>query len=320
MHSLNYFLDGLKKQDIAVLGQAITLVESSKLEHQNLARDLIQAILPFTGKAKRIGISGPPGVGKSTFIEALGSFLTGQKLRVAVLAIDPSSQLTGGSILGDKTRMSALSSDPLAFIRPSPSGVQLGGVAQKTREAMLLCEAFAYDVIIVETVGVGQSEVAVSQMVDIFLLLMQPGSGDDLQGIKRGILELANLVIINKADGPLLTLAKLAQTELSQALHLLRQNEAFPPEVLLVSSLQKESVHHVWHSILNYYSQIGGKLAQLRESQLQSWLEHELTQLFKAMLQLPEHVQAFNQEMDDLRAGLKTVPLAAQDLFKQLVK
>jgi LAO/AO transport system kinase len=194
---LNDYIEGIQKGDIAILSRAISLVESKKVDHQNLAKELIKNIYPSTGKAKRVGISGTPGVGKSTFIESFGTFLTGIGLKVAVLAIDPTSYKSGGSILGDKTRMNKLASDKNAFVRPSPSGMTLGGVANKTRESMLLCEAAGYDIVIIETVGVGQSEVAVSKVVDFFLLLMQPGGGDDLQGIKRGILELADLVAIN---------------------------------------------------------------------------------------------------------------------------
>ena len=209
--SLEDYSKGIEEGDISILSRAITLVESKNQEHQKLARELIREILPKTGRAVRLGISGTPGVGKSTFIESFGKLLTSQGLKVAVLAVDPSSQITGGSILGDKTRMNELAIDPLSFIRPSPSGSSLGGVTSKTWESMLLCEAFGFDVIIVETVGVGQSETAVARITDLFLLLMQPGGGDDLQGIKRGIMEMADLICINKADGDQLSQAKLAK-------------------------------------------------------------------------------------------------------------
>ena len=199
--SLNDYVDGLKNKDRTILARAITLVESLNPEHQKLAQEVLKAILPLTGASKRIGISGTPGVGKSTFIEAFGKELTSQGKTVAVLAVDPTSQVSGGSILGDKTRMNELAIDPLAFIRPSPSGKTLGGVAQRTRESLLLCEAFGFDYVLVETVGVGQSETTVAQMVDLFIMLLQPGAGDDLQGIKRGILEVVDMVVVTKDDG-----------------------------------------------------------------------------------------------------------------------
>ena len=196
-------IQGIRSGDRRCLARAITFAESTRPEHRVIADAVLEAVLPSTGNAVRVGISGPPGVGKSTFIEAIGNHIISQGLRLAVLAIDPSSRLTGGSILGDKTRMGELANQPNAFIRPSPGSGQLGGVARRTREAMLLCEAAGFDVVIVETIGVGQSEVAVSDMVDLFALLVSPGGGDELQGIKRGIMELADLVIVNKADGDL---------------------------------------------------------------------------------------------------------------------
>src|SRR5690606_29753803 len=208
------------------LARAITLVESRRVADQEAAEKLLLAILPQTGRAVRLGISGTPGVGKSSFIERFGLLLTGQGKKVAVLAIDPSSQLSGGSILGDKTRMEKLARDPNAFIRPTPAGAALGGVARRTREAMLLTEAAGFDVVLIETVGVGQSETTVAGMVDMFLLLLAPGGGDDLQGIKRGIMELADLVIINKADGDLLPKARLAAADYRMALQLMRPRHA----------------------------------------------------------------------------------------------
>jgi LAO/AO transport system kinase len=240
------YIKGILASDSAILARAITLVESKRDDHQQQAKEIIHALVPYTGKARRIGISGTPGVGKSTFIESFGKMLTQKGLKVAVLAIDPTSGLTGGSILGDKTRMQHLASDKRAFIRPSPSGDSLGGIASKTREAMLLCEAAGFDVIIIETVGVGQSEVTVSKVVDFFLLLMQPGAGDDLQGIKRGILELADLVAVNKADGDLLTQAKIAKQEYEAALHILRQSETWQPPVITCSGLTGQGIEVIW--------------------------------------------------------------------------
>jgi LAO/AO transport system kinase len=286
---LQDFVDGFKKKDIAILSRAITLVESKNIEHQKLARQIIDTFYKQTGKAKRIGISGTPGVGKSTFIDTFGMSLIDAGLKVAVLAIDPTSQKTGGSILGDKTRMHQLAASKEAFIRPSPSGTTLGGVASKTRESMLLCEAFGFDVVIVETVGVGQSEVTVSQMVDFFLLLMQPGGGDDLQGIKRGILEVADLVAVNKADGDQQTQASIALQEYSTAIKILHHGDsAWTPKVIKCSGLKGIGLDEIWNSVLEYYK-IMEKDQQLqfkRDQQLKSWMwsmlmekvENELTQ------------------------------------------
>lgn len=268
------YAKGVTQGDLAILSRAITLVESKKDDHQLMAKELIHKIMPLAGKAKRIGISGTPGVGKSTFIESFGKYLTGKGLKIAVLAIDPTSHLTGGSILGDKTRMNKLASDPQAFVRPSPSGESLGGVASKTRESMLLCEAAGYDVILIETVGVGQSEITVSKIVDFFLLLMQPGGGDDLQGIKRGILELADLVAVNKADGDQLTSANIAKREYETAIHILRQDENWSPQVLTCSGLKGIGLDEIWSQVESFYQLMSKKdlLKNKRASQLELWL------------------------------------------------
>ncbi len=261
------------------LARAITLIESSHPDDQRTAEALLGLILPATGKAIRLGISGTPGVGKSSFIERFGGFITNQGLQVAVLAIDPSSQLSGGSILGDKTRMETLARDPHAFIRPSPSSGSLGGVARRTREAMLLAEAAGFDVVLIETVGVGQSETTVASMVDMFLLLLAPGGGDDLQGIKRGIMELADLVIVNKADGDLLKPAHLAQADYRAALHLMRpRHAAWRPQVLLASALLNQGIDGVWQAIQDYRTtlQADGSLARQRANQARGWLRREL--------------------------------------------
>lgn len=284
--SKDEYIQGIKDGDISILSRAITLVESKKVEHQKLANSVLKEILPLTGKAKRIGISGTPGVGKSTFIESFGKFLTKMNLKVAVLAIDPTSYKTGGSILGDKTRMSELASDKLAFIRPSPSGTSLGGITNKTRESLLLCEASGFDIILVETVGVGQSEIAVSKIVDFFLLLMQPGGGDDLQGIKRGILEIADLIAVNKADGEQLNQAKISKSEYETAIHILRQDEVWTPKVVSCSGLTGLGLEDIWNLINEYYllMEKDNKLEIKREGQLYKWfkeiifekLEHDL--------------------------------------------
>jgi len=237
----------------AALARAITLVESRRADHQAAARELVQLLIPETGKAIRVGITGSPGVGKSTTIDVLGMYLIGQGHKVAVLAVDPSSARTGGSILGDKTRMAMLSAEPDAFIRPSPSSGTLGGVAAKTREAMLLCEAAGFDVVLVETVGIGQSETAVCDMTDFFLALMLPGGGDELQGIKKGLIELADMIAINKADGDNLKRATVTAGDYRGALHILTpRSEHWHPPVVTYSALAKTGVEELWQKILEH--------------------------------------------------------------------
>lgn len=267
-------VEGVLARQLRPLAKAITLIESSRPDHQRRAEEVLQALLPHTGRALRLGISGVPGVGKSTFIEALGLYLVERGHRVAVLAVDPSSSVSGGSILGDKTRMERLSRDPRAFIRPSPSAGSLGGVAEKTRETMLVCEAAGFDVVIVETVGVGQSETAVANMTDMFVLLQLPNAGDDLQGIKKGIMELADLIVINKADADPAA-AMRAKAQLETALHMLR-----PPHpdwrvpVLLVSALKGEGLDRFWETVLAFRDtmQKNGALAEKRRHQALAWM------------------------------------------------
>ncbi len=245
----------LRQGNRRALAKAITLVESTLDHHRQDAQEILDALLPYTGNSIRIGISGVPGVGKSTFIEAFGLALIEQGKSVAVLAVDPSSPIHGGSILGDKTRMEELSRSQQAFIRPSPSAGALGGVAQKTRESMLLCEAAGYDVILVETVGVGQSEFEVAGMVDFFLVLMIPNAGDELQGIKKGIMEMVDGLVINKADGESVNLAKISQRHYQNALHLMQHSSFWTPQVLTCSALQKTNLHDVWQMIQDYSRQ-----------------------------------------------------------------
>ncbi len=264
----------LRAGERRALAQAITLVESTRPQDRPVAEALLTTLAPHTGKAVRLGISGVPGVGKSTFIEALGLHLTGRGHRLAVLAVDPSSQRTGGSILGDKTRMELLSREPAAFIRPSPAGGNLGGVASRTRESLLLCEAAGYDVVIVETVGVGQSETAVAGMVDCFLLLQLPNAGDELQALKKGVVELADLVVINKADSNPQA-AALAKSQFEVALHLLTSaspNWSVP--VLACSALRQEGIAQVWETVMRFHAALGGsgELADKRARQAVSWL------------------------------------------------
>lgn len=251
--SIEEYFDGIINGNRTILSKAITLIESVLPDHQNTAQEIIEKCLPFSGNSIRIGITGVPGVGKSTFIESLGKQLTNKGHKLAVLAIDPSSTRTKGSILGDKTRMEELATDENAFIRPSPSAGSLGGVARKTKEIIILCEAAGFDTIFVETVGVGQSETAVHSMVDFFLLLMLAGAGDELQGIKRGIIEMADAIIINKADGDNLQKANLARQQYANALHLLPPTKSgWIPAVDTCSALSKDGVENVWKIISDY--------------------------------------------------------------------
>ncbi len=266
--------EAIRSGSRAALARAITLMESRRPDHREAARALLQALMPDTGKAVRVGITGVPGVGKSTAIDTLGAMLTEKGHRVAVLAVDPSSTRTGGAILGDKTRMARLSVDPNAFIRPSPSSGTLGGVAAKTRETMLLCEAAGFDVILVETVGVGQSETAVADLTDFFLVLMLPGAGDELQGIKKGILELADLIAVNKADDAGAK-AKAAAAEYKAALHILTPaSNAWTPPVLTVSGLTGQGLDELWAKVLDHRSRLEatGELAAKRRTQDTKWM------------------------------------------------
>jgi LAO/AO transport system kinase len=265
----------LRDGDRATLARAITLVESKRADHQQAAHRLVQELLPDTGNAVRVGITGSPGVGKSTSIDALGTYLTGKGHRVAVLAVDPSSSRTGGSILGDKTRMGRLATDPNAFIRPSPAAGSLGGVAAKTRETMLICEAAGFDVSLVETVGVGQSETAVSDMTDFFLVLMLPGAGDELQGIKKGVVELADMIAVNKADGDNVKRAKAAAGEYRAALHILTpRSPTWAPPVVTYSGLTGDGVAGLWDQVLAHRQQLSavGEFAQRRREQQVKWM------------------------------------------------
>lgn len=272
-------VEGIRSGDRRALARAITLVESTRPDHRADAAEVLDALLPATGGAVRIGISGPPGVGKSTFIEALGLHVVDAGHRLAVLAVDPSSSRSGGSILGDKTRMEELGRRPEAFIRPSPGGTQLGGVARRTREAILLCEAFGFDVVIVETIGVGQSEVAVADMVDLFLLLVNPGGGDELQGIKRGIMELADLVVVNKADGDLAAAAGRTCADYRNALHLLRPKwRSWTADARLCSALTRTGIDEVWEAVLAFRAAVTGhgELDPARARQALAWMWSEV--------------------------------------------
>jgi len=271
--------DRLLAGDRRALARAITMVESTRPDHRGNALALLEGIMPATGRSVRIGISGVPGVGKSTFIEALGLYLIEQGHRLAVLAVDPSSAVSGGSILGDKTRMPELARRREAFIRPSPAGRTLGGVARRTRESILLCEAAGFDVVLVETVGVGQSEMAVADMTDLFLLLLLPGGGDELQGIKRGIVELADIVVVNKADGAMREAAERARAEYTNALRLLRPRLAdWEVPVRTCSALAGEGIDAVWAAIGEYRRALGDRLAARRGEQAKAWMWSEISE------------------------------------------
>lgn len=281
MRSPDELVDGIRTGDRRALARAITLVESTRSDHREEALRVLDALLPDTGRAVRVGISGAPGVGKSTLIEALGLFLVDHGHRVAVLAVDPSSSRSGGSILGDKTRMGELANAPDVFIRPSPSGGTLGGVARRTRESMLLCEAFGFDVVLVETVGVGQSETAVDDLVDAFVLLVQPGAGDELQAIKRGVMELADVVVVTKTDGDLVSSARRTAAEYARAFRLLRPKYGeWQPRVLTTSATTAEGVDAVWTAVTEHQEVIKarGVLDDRRARQASAWFWSELTE------------------------------------------
>jgi LAO/AO transport system kinase len=279
-------LQGLLSGNRRALAKAITVIESSLDAHREQAQAILEEVLPHSGKSIRIGITGVPGVGKSTFIEAFGLYLIEQGKRVAVLAVDPSSPIAGGSILGDKTRMEELSRREEAFIRPTPAAGALGGVAQKTRETMLLCEAAGYDVILVETVGVGQSEYQVAGMVDFFMVLMLPGGGDELQGIKKGIMELADALVINKADGDSEKLAGMTQRQYTSAMSLLRHNSFWTPRVMTCSALTSGNIDAIWNMLVEYYYEALACEAFTRKRNQQNldWMRQLLNEMLRLKL------------------------------------
>jgi LAO/AO transport system kinase len=273
--SIDGYVEGVLAGDRAILARAITLTESRKAEHQKMAEAMLLRLLPRCGKAHRVGITGVPGVGKSTFIDALGTRLTSQGHRVAVLAVDPTSSRSGGSILGDKTRMERLSRDENAYIRPSPTAGTLGGVTRRTREAMHICEAAGFDVVLVETVGVGQSEIAVSEMVDFFLVLALAGAGDELQGIKRGILEIADMIAVNKADGGNKSRATRAASEYANAMHLITPPGAtWVPPVVTCSALKGTGLQELWDKVMEHRRTLiaSGEMANKRNAQMMRWM------------------------------------------------
>ena len=310
----------LAQGDRTALSRSITLVESRRPDHRRAASALLQAVLPRTGGGLRIGVTGVPGVGKSTLIDALGTMLTGRGHRVAVLAVDPSSTRTGGSILGDKTRMARLAVDPAAFIRPSPSSGTLGGVAARTRETMLLCEAAGFDVVLVETVGIGQSETSVADMTDFFLVLMLPGAGDELQGIKKGVLELADIIAVNKDEGEGAARARAAAGEYRAALHILRPaSPTWSPPVVTVSGLTGEGLEDLWARIEDHRNRMTatGEHAARRSAQQVRWMWAMVEDAATARLRTSRTVRERLPALEaDVSAGRMAPTLAASEILR----
>jgi len=306
--------------DRRALSRAITLIESSRADHREQAVQLIEHLKTANRQAIRIGLSGTPGVGKSTFIESFGKMLTGQGLKVAVLAVDPSSARSGGSILGDKTRMEELSRDPNAFIRPSPSRSHLGGVARRTREAVSLCEAAGFDVVLIETVGVGQSETVVAEMSDVFVLLLAPAGGDELQGVKRGIMEIADIILVNKADGDLKPAATRTCSDYAGALRLLRKRPQDPegfPKAMMVSAMQQEGLQTAWAEVTSLigWRRDNGFFDGRREDQARYWFEQEVRNGLLAQLDTPQARAMMQDYASRVAQGAITPTVAAQDLL-----
>ncbi|CAA0195244.1 methylmalonyl Co-A mutase-associated GTPase MeaB [Tenacibaculum maritimum] len=323
-YSIDEFVSKIIKGDITFLSKAITLVESTNIKHQEKANQILERCLPYANNAVRIGITGVPGVGKSTFIESFGKHLTSLGKKVAVLAVDPSSSVNKGSILGDKTRMEQLVTDKNAFIRPSPSGTSLGGVAQKTRESIILCEASGFDTIVIETVGVGQSETAVHSMVDFFLLLKLAGAGDELQGIKRGIIEMADAIVINKADGDNEKKAKIAKVAFNRALHLYPSKESgWQPKVLVASALHHQGIHVIFEMIEDYLILVkkNNFFEQRRNQQNEYWLLETIHQQLKNdFYNIPEIKESLIKEIEKLESGKTTPFMAAKRLLNSKKK
>jgi LAO/AO transport system kinase len=320
--SVDDYAKGVLAGDRTILGRAITLIESNAPAHQQHAQELLARLLPYTGKSKRIGITGIPGAGKSTFIEAFGCHLTAAGYKIAVLAIDPSSSLTGGSILGDKVRMEKLSQQSGAFIRPSPSGGSLGGVARKTREAILVCEAAGFDVVLVETVGVGQNEVTVRSMVDFFLVLMIAGAGDEVQGIKKGVIELADALVINKADGDNLPRCTATQAEMKRVLHYLHPpTPGWETPALLASSLTKSGIPDVWTTTEAFFenTRVSGVLAERRQEQAVQWMHALILESLRARFYASVDVKAKLPAAERaVASGEKPALAAAMELLATL--
>ncbi len=315
------FFDGIRKGDITLLSQAVTLIESSRSDHQTLAQQIIEKCLPYSGNSIRLGITGVPGAGKSTTIEALGLHIIKQGGKLAVLAIDPSSERSKGSILGDKTRMEQLSSETNAYIRPSPSAGSLGGVARKTRETIILCEAAGFDTIFIETVGVGQSETAVHSMVDFFLLIMLAGAGDELQGIKRGIMEMADAIAINKADGNNVQRANIAKNEYTSALHLFPPTQSgWIPRVETCSAIENTGICEIWDMVKEYVDKTNknGYFSHRRNEQSQYWMFETINEKLKSSFYNNPYISELTKKLKDkvLKEEISSFT-AAQELLNK---
>lgn len=310
----SHYVEGILNGNRAILAKSITLAESNSDKHINTAQEVLNSILPNTGKSIRIGITGTPGVGKSTLIESLGTHLCNHGYKVAVLAVDPSSSLSKGSILGDKTRMEELARNENAFIRPSPSGTNLGGVARKTRESMLMCEAAGFDVILIETVGVGQSEVTVRSMCDFYLLMLLPGSGDELQGIKKGSVELADAIVINKAEGTQLNFAKLTKRSYENALHLLQNpTDGWQSKVFMSSAINNEGIIEIWDTIQLFeeITKRNGYFYKRRSNQLIEWMDKLLDDEIKKLFFKNKKTNALYEKLKNDVLNNNTTPLTA---------
>jgi LAO/AO transport system kinase len=322
--TVSEYVEGILSGDRTLLSRAITLVESNSVEHFETAQAVLHAVLPRTGGALRVGVTGVPGAGKSTFIEALGKRLTAVGRKVAVTAVDPTSQLSGGSVLGDKTRMERLSVDPSAFVRPSPTGGALGGVTRKTRETILLFEAAGYDVVLVETVGVGQSEVTVRSMVDVFLLLLVAGAGDELQGLKKGIVEVADLVLVNKADGPNVTAALAAKSEYEHALrHVRPATHGWRTPVLTVSAVTGEGIDTAWSAVEEHHRQTleSGALGERRREQEREWfrelVDRHLREAFLADTRVKVLMPALEEDVVQGRVPAASAARTLMNAFRE---
>jgi len=317
------YVDGILKHSRIALSKAITMIESSLPSHQETAQEILSLIMPYTGNSVRIGITGVPGAGKSTFIESFGMYLVESHHKVAVLAIDPSSSISGGSILADKTRMEKLSAHHNAFIRPSPSSGCLGGVARKTRESMLLCEAAGFDTVLVETVGVGQSETAVSSMVDFFLVLMLPNAGDELQGIKKGVLELADAIVVNKADGSQMEKAILSKKIYENAIHILTPaSQDWTVPVLTCSSIENTGITEIWDTVLRHNKILkdNGELVKKRRKQAVSWMWSMFENKIKDYIfSIPKFEAEIALMQNKVESGTISSTQAAENIFKCLL-